>query len=214
MFILAAALVVAIMLVASAALTVTVTATALTVTVTTAAALMILFIVVMIALLIIAGITITTAVTTAGAGAHLLTHDLRHFLIRGSRAFLNSNDHVLIYHGEHFIQLLASLKEAFAKRIIHHVLAQFIKLSNLTFRRGHTLHVFVAQSFTIFTYLAEQVGCGRILVKKAYTGLSGNDFLRLGEGRSQLHGQLCHFRRKRCICHIGGYITRKQACPQ
>lgn len=183
-----------VVLVPTAAFTVTVTAAALVVIAVVTAAALMLCVMMVLAGLIFTILAITAAVTAAGAGTQLLSHCFRNLFIGGSGAFFYCHNHVLIYHREHFIQLLPSLQKALAERIVHHILTQFIKLSNLTFGRRHTLHVFVAESFTVITDLAEKLRCSGILIKKTYASLGGNNFLRLSKSRSQLHGQLSQFR--------------------
>lgn len=174
----------AVMLVLTAAFTIAVVSAALVVlAVVSAAALVLLVSVMMVAGIIVAVIAIAATMTTAGAGAHLLSHGLCHFFIRGGRAFLNGHHHVLIHHGKHFIQLLTRFQKALAERVIHHILTQLVELGNLALAGGHTLHMLVTQRFAVLAHFAEEIRGGGILVEKADTGLGGNNFLRLSEAQ-------------------------------
>lgn len=178
------------------AFTVATAAFAVTMTVTTALALVLsLTVVLAIALAIIA----VAAATTAAGAAYLLVHGVGYFLIGGSAALLDGDAEVLVHDIEHFVELLTSLEESLADGVVNHVLAQTVESRNLLLRRGHALHVLVAEFLAILVDLAEKVSGFGVLVEKADASASGNDLLALSNGIGQLSGELHQFGRKGCI---------------
>ena len=150
---------------------------------------------------ILAVVAIPMAATAAGAGAHLLVHGLSHLFIAGGSALFDSQAEVLIHHGKHIIEHLAGLQESLAQLILHHGRTQLIKLIEFLFRRRHSFHMLVAQSFAIFANLAEQIGCFGVLIKKAYAGFGCDNFLATCKSTGQFTSHLCQFWGKGGICH-------------
>lgn len=171
---------------ATAAFTVAVTALALVLTLT---------VVLAVALAIIA----VAAATAATGAAYLLVHGVGHLLIGGSAALLDGDAEVLVHDIEHFVELLASLKESLADGVVNHVLTQTVESRNFLLRRGHALHVLVAEFLAILVDLAEKVSGFGVLVEKADASASGNDLLALSNGIGQFSSELHQFGRKGCI---------------
>lgn len=171
---------------ATAAFTVAVTALALVLTLT---------VVLAVALAIIA----VAAATAATGAAYLLVHGVGHLLIGGSAALLDGDAEVLVHDIEHFVELLASLKESLADGVVNHVLTQTVESRNLLLRGGHALHVLVAELLAILVDLAEKISGFGVLVEKADTSAGGNDLLALSNGIGQLGSELHQFGRKGCI---------------
>lgn len=166
----------------------------LLVTVATAAALVLT--VMLVVAIAVAVITVTAATATARARAHLLLHGLRHLLIRGNGAVVDSHAKVLIHRRKQLIQLHTSLQITTAHVIIHHTLAQLIKLGNLLIGGSHTGHLLIAQLLTEILSLAVEGSGVRRLEEEADAGVSRNHFLALREAMSQLRSQLNELRCK------------------
>ena len=162
-----------------------------TIAMATTLALVLLSMLLTIALAIVA----VAAATTAAGAAHLLSHGLGNLLIRGSSTLLDSNAEILIHNGKHIIQLLTSLQEALADRVIHHILAQAVEGGDFLLGRRHTLHVLVAKLLAIFIDLAEKVGGFGVLVEETDAGLGRNYLLALCKCSGQLS---CQFHQFRC----------------
>ena len=173
------------------------------ITMATAAAFVLSPFVVLVVTVGVAILTVTMATTTARASAHLLLHAVSNLLISRSHTLFNGKTEVLVDSRKKGIKLLASLKETAAGIILNHILTESIKLSNLLFRRRHAGHVLIAQLFTVFIHLAEQIGSLGILVKKTNASISRNNFLTLSKSRSELSGQFDKLGGKRCISHNG-----------
>ena len=168
----------------AAALAITVATAAFVLALATAALVLTAFVLLAIALAVVA---VATATTATGA-AHLLSHGSSYLLIRGGATLLDGNAEVLVHNSQHIIQLLTSLQEALADGVVNHVLTQTIEGGDFLLRRGHALHVLVAELLTVFVHLAEQVGGLGVLIEKTNTGFGRYHLLALGKSIGQLGG--------------------------
>ena len=182
--------------VATAALVALTVAAAALMTLTVAAAALVAFTRLLALLTIAVAILAVPVATAAAAGAHLLLHRCGHLLITRRTALVDSQTQVLIDRAEHIIQQLASLQKALAKFVVHHGLTQLIKLCNLGLRRGHPLHVFVAELLAVLIDLAEKIRRPGVLIKQTDTSLRGDNLLALSKSVGESAGQLGQLRRK------------------